>query len=110
LFLLFAPLAMVFYKSFRKPKKGEVIKERRLHNLAKNFMVLWPIYIVVAFVFFFTAMLIKDSIGGPNIDFQYVGEALFWFGGMFACIFVPLFVVFPVLIALVVMLSTKKKK
>ncbi len=106
-FLFAAPIASIFYRTFRKPQDGEVVKESKIHNFAKNFLVLWPISIISAFIFFFSALLIIDWFGGQNVDIQFIGEALFWFGSIFACVVIPTVVIFPVMIATLIMFLTK---
>ncbi len=106
-FLVCAPVVSIFYRTFRKPKESEKVVGTHIHNFAKNFLILWPISMIAAFIFFISAVLMIDWFGGQDVDSQFIGEALFWFGGIFACTVLPVIVIFPAMIAALIMFLTK---
>lgn len=106
LFLIFAPLGVIFYRS-QKEKNGI---SNNAYNISKNFIIFWPIYIIISSILLFTTLIIQDAYSGQNVDFSFVAEGFFWFGGIFACLGFPVLIIFPIIIASIVMLFTRGNK
>ena len=50
-FLFLGPVAVTWYKSYRKQKDAEVVKGNKLYRLAKHFFLPWSIYALLLPIF-----------------------------------------------------------
>lgn len=104
-FLFLGPLAVMWYRTYRKPADGEVIRGSRLHNLAKNFSVNWSIYLLLLPIIFTVLFMFAKGPGFMLLS----GLALlieFKTGFMFLMIYVFLVWLAPVVISVIIMLVT----
>ncbi len=108
-FLFLGPLAVTWYRTYRKPADGGIIRGSRLHNLAKNFAINWGIYLLLLPILFIVLFMF---VKGPGF-MLLAGLALlieFKTGVLLLIIYIFLVWLAPTVISVIIMLVTMPRK
>lgn len=102
MFLILGPLAATWYTACRKPKEGEAVGGKKIHHLAKYFLLHWTVFLWLFPAFL---LLMASIVVGPGYVFIGILAVLLGTGFLFFLIWFALWLV-PLIFAVIIMLAT----
>ncbi len=104
-FLLLGPLAITWYKTYRKPADhtSETV-ERNLYSLAENLIKPWSIYVLMAPLIVFGLVICGDVYSG-HMNLAHIPEGLAWFAVLFAILVIPIWLVSLLVLKIIMRMS-----
>ncbi len=105
-YMLLGPLAVAWYKSYRKAKEGEAeSRGGKLYKLAKNIIIPWSIYALTLPGIYLSIVTMIDILQG-SITLGQSTEMIFWVPLMYVMFVIPIWFV-SLIIPVVIMLVKK---